>query len=104
MAAASRMRVRATLNSGFCTFASSRAVVRSIGWASTARIVGGRDGRRGDRVGGSSLLPAQPGRASSVDRSAGFGRASVRLLCQHGRLRQPEARNDRSIPHSAGTA
>ena len=73
-AAASRMRVRAILRSGFCTPARLSAVVRSIGWTSSLQDRGRRS-RRG-------AIPLAP-LAAAADLAAARGRRDQeeRLEC-----------------------
>lgn len=64
MAAASRIRVRAMLSSGFWTPARLRAVVKSIGWTSAFKIEGGDTGLR--------AIP-RTARSGVVSRGSGSG-------------------------------
>ena len=72
-AAASRIRWRATFNSGFCTFARRGAVARSIGRISSARIDGGVGGG-GDDLHGRRSRSGRPIRSrQGVRRPSGAG-------------------------------
>ncbi len=84
--------MRATLNSGFCTFASCECGRQVDRLGLDRKNRGRRDGGRGDRIGRRACL-CRVRQGLRVGLCAGLGRG-VRLLRQHGWLRQPEARDD----------